>query len=473
MNGAKNNIIWQPQAKQALFQSRQEYEVLYGGAAGGGKSDALLTEALRQVHKPNYRALILRKTVPQLRDIIDRSLQLYSAAFPNALYKSVEHVWQFKSGAKIYFGSMHRPNDRYQYQGQRFDYIAFDELTHFTYEEYFYMLSRNRPGDSGMRVYMRASANPGGIGHAWVKARFIDPAPPLCPIYSDLDISTPQGETIKLKRSRVFVPSTVFENHALMQNAPHYIASLAMLPEADKKALLYGDWNSFQGQVFTEFKNDPLHYGDGINSHVIEPINLPKHLPAYRGFDFGYTRPYGVGWFILDDDGIIYMVNELYGGEHSQNIGNKNSPVEIASQIRDAEKNSPLLRGRNIIGIADPSIFDESRGESIARMMEYSPNFIYFAKGDNTRLAGKMQVHNRLKFDRRGRAKLYIFKNCRNMIRTLPNLIYSQSRVEDVDTDGEDHLYDVLRYVLMEKPISGLKAYDNKPVKSLPIELRI
>ena len=222
--------------------------MLYGGAAGGGKSDALLTEALRQVHKKEYRALLLRKTVPQLRELIDRSQALYPLCFPQVQYKTMEHVWIFPSGAKIYFGSMHHENDRFQYQGRRFDYIAFDELTHFSSEEYFYMFSRNRPGAPGMRNYIRATANPGGIGHGWVKERFIDPAPPMTRIPSVLHIAAPDGREKILHRERIFVPSSVFDNAALMRNVPMYISSLAMLPEAEKQALLYGNWNSFQGQ---------------------------------------------------------------------------------------------------------------------------------------------------------------------------------------------------------------------------------
>ncbi len=429
--------------------------MLYGGAAGGGKSDALLTEALRQVHKKEYRALLLRKTVPQLRELIDRSQALYPLCFPQAQYKTMEHVWIFPSGAKIYFGSMHHENDRFQYQGRRFDYIAFDELTHFSSEEYFYMFSRNRPGAPGMRNYIRATANPGGIGHGWVKERFIDPAPPMTRIPSVLHIAAPDGREKILHRERIFVPSSVFDNAALMRNAPMYISSLAMLPEAEKQALLYGNWNSFQGQVFREFINDCAHYADGIGTHVIEPVVLPAHLHCYRVFDFGYSRPFAVGWFIVDEQGTAYMVQELYGTTGTPNEGLRIEPGEIAARIREMETHSPYLQGRAIIGIADPSIFDESRGESIAHMMEKAPHFVYFQKADNTRLAGKMQIHKRLQLNSLGRPSLYLFAHCRHMIRTLPQLVYSKSNIEDVDTTGEDHLYDVLRYFLMAKPLAN------------------
>ncbi len=444
-------ILWKPQTKQALFQARNEYEVLYGGAAGGGKSDALLTEALRQVDKKEYRALILRKTVPQLRELIDRSLALYPLCFPTAQYKSMEHVWVFQSGAKIYFGSMHHEGDRFAYQGRRFDYIAFDELTHFTSEEYFYMFSRNRPGAPHMRNYIRATANPGGIGHAWVKARFIDPAPPMTPIVSELTVPGLHGASVQ-RRERIFVPSNVLDNNALMQNAPMYVSSLAMLPEAEKQALLYGNWNSYQGQVFAEFVNDAARYEDGIHSHVIAPRALSAHLPCYRVFDFGYTRPFAVGWFVVDEQNTVYMVHEYYGMGEKENEGVKLNPVEIAKRIAQIEKDTPILQGRKIIGIADPSIFDESRGQSVAQMMEQSPHFIYFCPADNTRIAGKMQIHRRLQWKQNGKPGLYFFSNCTHMIRTLPTLCYSKQNVEDVDTTGEDHLYDVLRYALMARP---------------------
>ncbi len=448
----ERSVIWTPQPRQKIFMSRWENEALYGGAAGGGKSDCAIAEALRQVHIPHYRGLILRKTYPQLSEIIDRSREIYTPAFPNAKYNEQKHCWTFPSGAKIYFGAMQHTKDRVSYQGKRYDYIDFDELTHFTWDEYSYLFSRNRPNGPDTRCYIRAQANPGGVGHGWVKERFITPAPPMTTIYEDINIVFPDGHRETRRRSRIFVPSSVFDNKILLENDPEYITRLAALPENERKALLYGDWDSFSGQVFTEWQNNPDGYKSRVNTHVIEPFRVPSSWKIYRGFDFGYSRPFSVGWYAVDHDGRMYRIRELYGCTGVPNEGLRIEPAEIARRIKSAEKEDLNLRGKYITGIADPSIFDESRGESVAAMMEREG--VYFERADNTRIAGKMQMHNRLAFDENGIPMLYVFSTCKHFIRTVPALVYSLKNVEDIDTEAEDHIYDEVRYVAMENPIN-------------------
>lgn len=466
-----SNIIWRPQEKQAQFMARPEYEVLYGGAAGGGKSDALLAEALRQVHIKHYRAIIFRKTFPQLTDLIDRSKEIYKPAFPKAEYNTTGHVWNFPSGAKIYFGNMQREQDRTNYQGKHFDFVAFDELTHFSWKEYSYLMSRNRPSGPGTEVYLRATTNPGGKGHGWVKDRFVTPAPPLTTITGEYDIVQPDGKVRKIKRKRIFVPASVFDNEKLLENDPNYLANLAMMPEAERDALLYGSWDSFDGQVFREWRNDPTHYDDQLWTHVINPFKIPKYWRVYRSFDWGFSKPFSVGWYAVDHDGRVYRIGEYYGCTHTPNTGIKINPVEVAAEIKRIESEDENLKGREIYGVADPSIYEESRGESIAAMMARSPNFIYWSKGDNTRIAGKMQFHYRMAFDEDGRPMFYVFNTCKNFIRTIPSLVYDEKHVEDIDTDQEDHIYDESRYMLMLNPIAPRRNILQEPPKEDPLDI--
>ena len=233
----------------------------------------------------------------------------------------------------------------------------------------------------------------------------------------------PDGTEKVLRRARVFIPSSIFDNPALLENDPDYLASLAAMPEAEKQALLYGSWDSFSGQVFTEWRNDPNHYQDQRWTHVIAPFTIPKHWKIYRGYDFGFSKPFSVGWYAADEEGRLYRIKELYGCTGRPNEGLRIDPVEQARRIREAEQNDPVLRGRVIQGIADPAIFDESRGESIAAMMERGPNFLHWMPGDH------------------------------------------------IDTRQEDHIYDECRYVLMENPISPPRHTSAPPVLDDPLEL--
>ena len=450
VNGRR--VAWVPQPRQAEFMRRFEDEVLFGGAAGGGKSDALVAEALRQIDKPHYKGLILRKTYPQLTELIDKAYRLYPQIDPKAKYNDSKHTWTFGSGAKVIFGSMASSKDKYKYQGIAYDFIGFDELTHFTWEEYEYLLSRNRPNGPGMICYVRATANPGGVGHGWVKDRFITPAPPMTTIWDVAKFTERDGSIRERRMSRIFVPSFVQDNPALLRNDPDYVFKLASMSEAKKNALLYGDWDSYEGQVFREWKNDPDHYIDRRYTHVIAPFDIPAHWRIYRSFDWGYSKPFSVGWWAIDQEGIMYRVKEWYGCRASEpNVGLEMQMSEVAMKIREQEKNDPLFRGKRVTGIADPAIWNRQTGESIAEIAERQG--VYFDKADNERIAGLAQVHERMKFGADGRPRLYVFNTCRDFIRTIPALIYDEHKVEDVNTEGEDHIYDETRYMCMALPV--------------------
>ena len=341
------------------------------------------------------------------------------------------------------------------------DFIGFDELTHFSWDEYNYLLSRNRPNGPGTRVYIRATANPGGIGHGWVKARFISPAPPMTTIWDDVSIAFPDGHTETRRQSRIFVPSLVFDNPALLRNDPDYLTRLAAMPDAERNALLYGDWDTFSGQVFTEWRNDPDHYQDRRWTHVIKPFRIPDEWAVWCALDWGYSRPFAVGWYAVDRDRRLYHIREYYGCTGTPNTGVKLEPSEVARQIKQIEADDPNLKGKQIHRVGDPAIWGSDGTESIGALMERER--VYFERGNNARIDGKMQIHHRLAFDEDGIPMLYVFDTCKNYIRTVPALVYDTKNVEDVDTDGEDHIYDSCRYICMSNPIAPRSRAAAKP----------
>lgn len=448
--------------------SRAEYEAMYGGAAGGGKSDALVMEGTRQIEIPHYKGLLVRKTYPQLSELIEKSLKYYPKAFPGAKFNESKHTWRFPSGAKIVFGSMQHSKDKLNYQGKAYDFIGFDEMTHFTFDEYIYLMSRNRPNGPGTRCYMRGSANPGGIGHGWVKNRFVTAAKPMTTIWEKRKIRKPDGSIYSKWISRVFIPSSVFDNKRLLENDPDYLIRLASLPDAEKRALLYGDWDSFSGQYFSEWRDNPDHYADRRNTHVIDPFEIPVGWKIYRSFDWGYAKPFSCGWWAVDYDGVAYRILEYYGCNGTPNQGVRHTAHEVFQKIHEIECSHRWLKGKNIYGVADPAIFLENGGESIYDAAV--KHGVYFSPGDNKRIPGWMQVHYRLAMDQNGRSMMYIFSNCKACIRTLPTLIFDDNDVEDLNTDGEDHVADEVRYFCMSRPIKPrmpkeADPFDNNPMK--------
>lgn len=419
MNAA---VLWQPQAgPQIAFHKSNVFEVLYGGAAGGGKSDSLLIEGLRQAHKRHYRAIIFRRTFPELQELIDRSLELFPLVFPGAVWNEQKKRWVFPSGAMYFFGVMDHENDKYRYQGKQYQYIAFDELTQFTETQYLYMYSRCRTKDGSIRCYIRSSSNPGGVGHGWVKARFVDHGPYI--IITDEDTGL----------TRCFIPSRVYDNKVLMDNDPQYINRLRALPEDDRRALLEGDWDVYAGQFFREFRRD---------KHVVDPFTLDPKWKRFRSIDWGYNDPCAVYWHCIGPDGRIYTYRELYITQTTAS--------EVAKKILDLEAGESID-----YGVGSPDMWqkrgnDHVYGESIADT--FVNQGVFWTKADNDRLNGWQRMHEYLADAPDDFPYWQIFSTCINLVRTLPALVHDDHRVEDVSDKVEDHGPESCRYGLMSRP---------------------
>lgn len=462
-------IQYTPTPKQAAFHATTANEVLYGGAAGGGKTKALIMDAFfRTLTYPKTRAVVFRRTYQELEDTdIKQALESYPKSL--ARYNAGRHEFTLVNGSVISFRHCEHPADRFNYSGIEIQFLYFDELTSFEQVIYDFLKTRLRATkELGVVPIVRSASNPGNIGHGWVKKMFVDAGE-----YMSIQTQSIYSESLrKTKYIRTqYIPALATENPFITDD---YIFELERKPEALRRALLNGDWDSFEGQVFTEFVNDPVHYLDRLNTHVIAPFAIPHDWPRYMSFDHGFTAPFSCGYWTIDPSGVVYRYKEWYGCKPNQaNIGTELTPRQIAEGII-AREGEEIADNLHINRIADPAIFDRSRGDSVAQQMEPqgSRQGVFFHKGDNTRLAGKMQLHERLRFGADGKPKLYVFSNCRDWIRTVPNLPYSLDKPEDVDTKAEDHAYDDTRYFLMSRPIAP-KAIRSKPTREYDPYTRI
>jgi hypothetical protein len=421
---AEQTIIFQPNpGPQERFLAAPETDVLFGGAAGGGKSYAMVVDPLRYGHKRAHRALILRKSLKELRDLIDISRNLYPQVFPGAKYKESEKIWTFPSGARIEFGYLEQDSDVYQYQGQAYTWIGFDEITHLHTEfPWNYLGSRLRTTDPDIELYMRATANPGGPGHTWVKKRYIDPAEPGISFKDEHGIS------------RKFIPAKLSDNPYLAKDG-RYEQMLMSMDEVTRRRLLDGDWNVIEGSAFPEFTRE---------LHVVQPFSIPHNWFRFKGVDYGYSAPSAAVWCAVDpDDGTILVYRELYrSGLTGEDLARFMVELEISES-------------RSIPGVLDTAAWNRTgyTGPTIGEILNNPPYNLKLRPADKNRIAGKIQVHERLKINlETGRPKLQIFNTCENIIRELENLPLDKTKTEDVDTKAEDHAYDALRYALMSRP---------------------
>lgn len=444
-----------PSAKQKLYHASTADELLYGGAAGGGKSKATVMEALMLcLEHPKTNAYLFRRTYSELRDTL---IQEALSSIPKELgkYNESKHVYKLINGSELRFRHCNSEKDRFNYAGAEIHWLFIDELTHFTKTIYDFLKTRLRANKAlGIQPKVRCTSNPGGVGHGWVKQYFIDNMKPF-EMFEKRVHSDTLNETKVIKIQ--YIPAYATDNPHITRD---YIFELEQKPEALRKALLNGDWNVFEGQVFLEWRDEPQHYADARFTHVIKPFKIPPEWRRYRTFDWGYSKPFSVGWFAVNYDGIAYRYRELYGSTGEPNTGLKWTPKQVAQKIRAIE--AEYEKGNYIQGIADPAIWSAETGESIAETMEKEK--VFFEKADNSRIAGKLQIHNRLAFDAEGIPMMYVFDCCKNFIRCIPNLVYDDLNVEDVNSECEDHNYDETRYFCMANPIAPRKsATHDKP----------
>ena len=453
-----------PSTKQKLFLKAKSKHIAFGGARGGGKSWGVRTKA--KLLASNYgiehkgsngregiKIGIVRLTYQELYNNHINFLRAELNGIAN--YNNTEKIFKFPNGATIKLLYCSCERDLLAFQGSEFDVLFLEEATNFQ-EMWIKKMVACVRGANGFPKRIYYTMNPGGVSHAYLKRLFIDR------VYEE-------GEN---PDDYEFIQSLVTDNKILMKTQPDYIRQLEALPPKLREAWLHGRWDIFEGQFFEDFRTTPdpqMCHEAGISveeayqqhrfTHVIPPFDLNsgqcRGWNIMRSYDFGYNKPFSLGYWAVDYDGTLYRIMEWYGCTSTPDEGVKWTPDEQFRKIAEFERQHEWLKGRNIVdSVADPAIWDSSRGESIAdTAAKYG---IYFSKGDNERVAGWMQVHYRMQFDENGYARMYIFDTCKAFIRTMPLMMYSETHPEDLDTKLEDHIMDETRYMCMSRPVQPI-----------------
>ena len=415
--------------KQMQFIEADADEVLFGGAAGGGKSYAQLIDAfLYGLKYPGSKQLILRRTLPELDiSLIRVARSLYPASLFS--YQASSHTGRLKNGSIIDFGYCATEGDVFRYQSAEYDTIRFDELTHFTEFQYLYLLSRLR-GANPFKKQIKSATNPGGIGHSWVKRRFIDPAP--------------HGQSfVEDGAKRIFIPARLSENRFLSEADPGYKERLEQLPESQRKALLYGEWNIFEGQFFGEFSYD---------IHTVEPFAIPAEWRRYRTIDYGLDC-LACLWIAMSPDGDVYVYRELC----ESNLMISEAAEKILMRTDKDERIYATL--------APPDLWQRSQESGRSKALLFSEYGVHFTKTPNNRETGWLALKELLRTPKNGKPRLHIFRTCTRLIQCLPELQYDQKKPNDVATEPHDitHAPDALR---------GFAIYFARPTPTSPTRVQ-
>ena len=466
----------EPSEKQKQFLRDRHRYIGYGGARGGGKSWAVRVKAvLLCLRYAGIKVMIVRRTYPELRENhilpLCAMLGCYGPEEERiAVYHDGHKTLDFPNGSRILFRYLESESDTLRFQGSEVDVLFVDEATQQS-EEKMESLRACVRGVNDFPKRMYFTCNPGGEGHGWVKRLFIDRR-------------FREGEE---PEEHSFIQALVTDNRALLKSDPDYIRRLEALPPKLRTAWRYGSWDVFEGQFFEDFRVTPdlaaaAEAGCTLSEkelreqgrwcHVIEPFDL--NAPPRRGwrivrsYDFGYGKPFSCAWWAIDYDGVIYRALELYGCTGTPNEGLRWTPDQQFQEIARIEREHPWLRGKHIEGVADPAIWDASRGESIADTAGRCG--VWFTPGDNKRIPGWMQCHYRLQFDEEGRSRMYVFSNCKAFIRTVPLMVFHKSRPEDLDTELEDHVCDEWRYLCMSRPVAPLRPVERREMMIDPLK---
>lgn len=453
-------IAYQPQpGPQTEYHTRLEDVVGYGGTKGPGKTHALLGEATRQVNHPLYHGILFRRTYPQLQEIIDRGTRLYAAL--GARWKGDLHRWHFPSGAIISTGHVQHEKDVENWNGKEFQFIGVDQAEQFTKYMIEYLMAQNRTSAEGLRCYTHLTFNPGGIGNAWIKQMFIKGKTPGQTYSAEFPL--PDGK--KLTRTYTFIKGTVYDNKILLKNNPQYLGVLMSLPPKLRQAFLDGNFDALTGQFFDTWMDD---------YHVINPFEITHEYKIYMSMDWGYAKPLSIHWWaVAPDTKHVYCIREYV-------VTNKISSV-AAAEVHEINKKmfgEHYIKDRRIEEMyVDPSIFTQGgmTGKSIAddfinalseKMDNGREAFLTIIPADNSRVAGWNVFRKMLEIQADGKPFCMWFKNCTYAIESIPSLIHDDHKVEDLDTDGEDHAADDHRYFFISR-FAGLVTPQAKPYDKL------
>ncbi len=438
-------VIWRPSSgPQKALLSCPVFEVFFGGARGGGKTDGMLGEWAQHAAQYGSHAigLMVRRTRVELTETFERARVLFGPI--GAQFTATPMRVVMPNGARLNFAYLERDADAQGYQGHSYTRVYVEEAGNFPSPAPILKLMATLRSGVGVPCRMRLTGNPGGPGHQWVRARYIDPHPQGMKVITDPETGL----------QRVYIPSRVTDN-------PHVGAEYVQRLKASGspelvRAWLEGDWSVISGAFFPEFSMD---------RHVMAPRELPAHWYRFRSMDWGSARPFSVGWWAVSDGalpdiarGALVRYREWYGMQPGQpNVGLRLTSDEVAVGIKEREVGD-MPKGKAMSGVADPAIFANQDGPSIAERMAL--HGVFFDRADNARVSqrgamgGWDQLRQRLKGDAEGRPMLVVFNTCRDLIRTLPALQHDESRPEDVDTEGEDHAPDEARYACMSRPMT-------------------